>query len=218
MAVSRLAKLARISRAKARAGSAARATGNFTMGCQRMSTPAVDERAPQPWRRALEHELFEYIFNFAFLAIFLVAFAWYRRLILASYHIEYLSYFVPLLEAAILAKVIMLGDLLHLGRGFRDKPLAVVTIYRTLVFTVFIVLFSICEHMAGALVHGKSAAEGIAEIADKGRDQLLAWCLLIVVALLPFFAIKELERVLGAKKVRELFFKNTGKVPIADAD
>jgi hypothetical protein len=83
---------------------------------------------------------------------------------------------------------------------------------------VFIVLFSFGEHMAGALVHGKSAADGIAEITDKGRDQLLAWCLLIVVALLPFFAIKELERVLGAKKVRELFFKNTGKVPIADAD
>ena len=42
--------------------------------------------------------------------VFLIAFAWYRRLILASYHIQYLGYWAPVIETAILAKVIMIGD------------------------------------------------------------------------------------------------------------
>jgi len=77
--------------------------------------------------------MFEYCFNFAFLAFFLVAFAWYRRLLLASYSIQYFGYWAPLIEAAVLAKIIMIGDALRMGREFRNKPLIVPTIYRTTV-------------------------------------------------------------------------------------
>jgi hypothetical protein len=46
---------------------------------------------------------------------------------------RYLNYWAPLIEAAILAKVIMIGDSLRVGRGLRSKPLIVTTIYRTIV-------------------------------------------------------------------------------------
>lgn len=149
----------------------------------------------------------EYLFNFAFLAIFLVAFAWYRRLILAAYHIHYLGYWAPLIEAAILAKVIMLGDVLRVGRRFRSKPLAVTTVYRSVVFSVLVVLFSFLEHIVGALLHGKTVSEGVAEFANKGADEMLAWCVVIFAAFLPFFALKELDGVLGEQTLRKLFFR-----------
>jgi len=136
----------------------------------------------QEWRKILVHEIFEYFFNFAFLAVFLVAFAWYRRLILAEYHIQYLGYWAPVIEAAILAKVVMIGDVLHMGRRFQNRPLAVTTLYRTVVFSVLVVLFSFAEHIIGALIHGKPAADGIAEIANKGVDEVLAWCVVIFAA------------------------------------
>jgi len=151
--------------------------------------------------------MFEYFFNFAFLALFLVAFAWYRRLILAAYHIQYLGYWAPLIESAILAKVIMIGDALRIGRRFDNKPLAVITIYRTVMFTLFALLFSFLEHIVGALIHGKPAVDGIAEIANKGIYEMLAWCVLILAAFLPFFAMKEIERVFGTEKVRGMFFQ-----------
>ena len=56
--------------------------------------------AAKDWKQIVKREMFEYLFNFAFLAVFLVAFAWYRRLILAKYHIEYSGYWAPLIEAA----------------------------------------------------------------------------------------------------------------------
>lgn len=164
------------------------------------------------WQEFLAHEMFEYFFNFAILAMFLVAFAWYRRLILAAYHIQYLQYWMPLIEAAILAKVVMIGDALRLGRGFRNQPLAVITVYRTVVFSLFVVLFSFVEHIVEAMLHGKSAADGIAAIAQKGIAEDLASCLVIFAAFLPFFAMKEIERVFGAHKVRGLFFRRPADV------
>jgi hypothetical protein len=172
-----------------------------------MATENQTESRAQKWRRILVHEMFEYFFNFAFLAVFLVAFAWYRRLILATYNIQYLGYWAPLIEAAILAKVVMIGDVLRLGRSFQNKPLAVITLYRTVVFTIFVVLFFFLEHIVGAMIHGKTAADGLAEIANKGIYEVLAWCVLIVAAFLPFFAMKEVERVFGAEKVRGMFFR-----------
>lgn len=173
------------------------------------------ETRSQRWRRILAHEMFEYFFNFAFLASFLVAFAWYRRLILASYHIEYLEYLVPVIEAAILAKVIMIGDALRLGRRFRNRPLAVVTLYRTVVFSVLAAVFSLLEHIVGAMIHGKTLADGIAEITNHGLDEELAKCVVLVAAFVPFFSMKEIERVFGAEKVRGMFFR--GEVDEAES-
>jgi hypothetical protein len=174
--------------------------------------------APKRWKQVLAHELFEYLFNFAFLTAFFVAFTCYRRLILAAYHIEYLGYWVPVIEAAILAKVIMIGEIMHLGRRFQDKPLAVVTLYRTAVFGVFVVLFKFLEAIVGAMIHGKPAAEGITEITNKGLDQVLAYCVLILVVFVPFFAMKEIERVFGAEKIRGLFFQRQAKQAETRAD
>lgn len=168
--------------------------------------PHKNETKPRRWERILAHELFEYFFNFAFLAFFLIAFAWYRRLILAEYHIRYLSYWVPLIEAAVLAKVIMIGDALRMGRGLRSKPLIVTTIYRTIVFSIFVGMFTVLEHIAGALLHHKSVSEGIEEITSKGWYELVARCVLILAAFLPFFGFKEIGRVMGGNKLHALFF------------
>lgn len=172
-----------------------------------METEQDTESRSKRWQKIIVHEMFEYGFNFVFLAMFLVAFAWYRRLVLAAYHIQYHSYWMPVIEAAILAKVIMLGDALHVGSGLRSKPRAVVTIYRTLAFSLFVAAFTLVEHIVEAMIHGRTATEGISEIANKGIDEILASCLLVLAAFLPFFAMKEIERAFGARNVRELFFR-----------
>ena len=163
--------------------------------------------APKRWKQALAHELTEYLINFALLSFFLVAFAWYRRLLLASYHIEYFGYWAPLIEAAILAKVIMIGEIFHLGRRFRNSPLAVHTIYQTFVFSLLVFFFKIVESIVGALVHGKTVSDGITELTSKGLDTILAGCLLIAAAFIPFFTMKEIERAFGPEKVRAMFFR-----------
>ena len=159
------------------------------------------EAQPRKWKEVLLHELSEYFFNFAFLSFFLISFAWYRRLLLESYHISNAVSWAPLVSAAILAKA------LRMGRRLRTWPLIIPTIYRTVVFSVLVVVFSLLEPAGGAWIHGKKAADGIAELTSTGWQGLLAWYILVIIAFLPFFALKEIEAMFGTEKVRGLFFR-----------
>lgn len=164
---------------------------------------------PGGWKRKALAEMVEYSFDFLYLAFFLVAFAWYRRLVLAEYDIVYLGYWVPLVEAAVLAKVIMIGDLVPLGRGLQRQPLIIPTFFRSVLFSVYVALFTLAEHTLSGLLHGKGWAAGVDEMASKGRYELLAQCVIIFGAFVPFFAFKELEKVLGRERLRGLFWGTT---------
>ena len=68
------------------------------------------------WKSKAIHEMTEYYIIFMYLAIFFGLFTWYRRLILAEYQISYLHYGAAVIKALVLAKVIMVGRALRLGR------------------------------------------------------------------------------------------------------
>lgn len=159
------------------------------------------------WKQTIVRELIEYWINFAYLAVFLVAFVWYRRLILAEYQVHYTNYWFPLIEAAVLAKVIMVGDILHLGRGLEQKPLILPTLYRTVVFSVWVGVFSVLEATVRGLFQQRGLMGGVEEIVSKGRYEVLAWGIVIFVAFVPFFALRELDRALGEGKLRTLFWR-----------
>ena len=165
------------------------------------------------WKQKVVHEVIEYWIDFAYIAFFLVAFTWYRRLVLAEYHVQYTHYWFPLVEAAVLAKVIMVGDLLRFGRGLQRTPLLLPTLFRTVLFSVYVAVFSVLERTARGLLHGKGLTAGLADLASKGRNELLAECVVIFCAFVPFFAFKELEGVLGKDKLRDLFWSQGVPTP-----
>ncbi len=167
------------------------------------------------WKQKMVHEAVEYYINFVYLAAVLIAFIWYRRLILAEYQIQYQEYWVPLVEAAVLAKVMMIGGLLRLNRGLEHKPLILPTLFRTVIFSVWVGLFSLLEKTIRGLLHGKGLMGGFEALTSKGRYELLASCIVIFVAFIPFFAFSELGRVLGEGKIRALFFLG-GVTPTAE--
>ena len=164
-------------------------------------------RGPGKWKQMIIHEMIEYGINFAYLAFFLIAFVWYRRLVLAAYHIEYTNYWFPVIEAAVLAKVIMVGDILRLGRRLEERSLILPTLYRTLVFTVWVGVFFLLEATVRGLLRGGGLIAGYADIASKGPYEILSWCVVVFVVFIPFFGFKELGRVLGEEKLRALFFR-----------
>jgi hypothetical protein len=159
------------------------------------------------WKQRLTHELIEYWSNFLYLAVFFGVFTWYRRLILAEVRVSYLDYGVALIEALVLAKVIIIGGLLGIGNRREGKPLAYTTLVKSLLFTLWVILFKIVENTAIGLLEGKGVLGGIAEFHAQGRYEILARCLVIFTALIPFFAFKELGNILGEGKMFALFFR-----------
>ena len=159
-------------------------------------------------KQRVVRELIDYWVTFLYLVVFFGAFAWYRRLILAEYEISYLHYGVAVVESIVLAKVILIGDAMHLGRRLQEKPLIVPALYKSVVFSLLVAVFGVLEHTIGALIHGKGLAGGIEEIRSKGIYELLGQSLVTFFAFIPFFVFKELERVLGEGKIRQLLFRS----------
>ncbi|TFH30650.1 MAG: hypothetical protein E4G97_05380 [Deltaproteobacteria bacterium] len=153
------------------------------------------------------HEMVEYWINVCYLTIVFAAFTQYRRFLLAAHDITYTNYGFAVIEALILAKVIMIGDAVRLGRGLERKPLIFPTLYKTVVFTLFVAVFTVIEHGVKGLWKGDGFTSGIVDFLGKGSDEILANSLVVFVAFIPFFAIKELGRVVGQDKVRGLFFR-----------
>ena len=160
------------------------------------------------WKQKLKHEFVKYWINVLYLAVVFSLFSWYRRLILAHYEIKYLDYGVAIIEALILAKVIMVADMIGLGRGlFKDRPLIYPTLYKSLVFTVFVALFVALEDTISGLFKGKGLAGWIERLQGKGKYEFLAHCLMIFFVFVPFFAFVELAKSLGDGKLSGLFFR-----------
>jgi len=158
------------------------------------------------FKEKIIHEMSEYWINVAYLTLVFAAFTQYRRFILAAHDITYTNYWVAVIEALILAKVIMIGDALRLSRGLEDKPLIYSTVYKSVVFTLFVAVFTLFEYAIKGMWAGKGLAGGLVEYFGKGPHEFLAESLIIFVALIPFFGVRELGRVLGKEKIRALFF------------
>jgi hypothetical protein len=173
----------------------------------------------ETFKQKILHELAVYWIYVAYLTLVFASFTQYRRLILADVGISYTNYGVALIEALIFAKVIMIGDALHLGRGLEHKPLIVPTVLKTVVFTLFVAVFTLIEHAVKGIVKGKGGLEGLMGFFDKGYQEVLAGALVVFAALIPFFALRELARVLGGEgKILALLFRRRDNLHIDESD
>ena len=70
---------------------------------------AESETTKKSLKEKAKHEFVEYWINVAWLTLVFASFTVYRRLVLSAYDITYTHYWVALIEALILGKVIMIG-------------------------------------------------------------------------------------------------------------
>jgi hypothetical protein len=145
-----------------------------------------------------------------YLALLLGSFATYRRLLLAEYHISFFRYGFSIVEAFVLAKVIILGRMMGLGERYLHRPLIVPTLYKTMGFSILVFAFTILEHLVLGRWHGKGPAEVMSEVMNQSIWSILAQVLVLYIALVPLFAVWEMERVLGEGILFDLFFKRKG--------
>jgi hypothetical protein len=169
-----------------------------------MSSP---DKKKMSLKEKIFHEMAEYWINVGYLTLVFAAFTQYRRFVLAAHDITYTNYWVAVIEALILAKVVMIGDAIRLGRSMDQRPLIYSTLFRTVVFSLFVGVFTLIEHLIKGLWMGKDLTGGLVDLLGKGHHELLAGCLVTFVAFIPFFAFRELGRVLGEGKIWTLFFR-----------
>jgi hypothetical protein len=142
-----------------------------------------------------------------YLAFVFCAFISYRRLILSEFDISYLHYGAGVIEALIIAKVILIGQAIGLGKRFEHGPLIVAALFKAALYGVFVAVFAVIEHLVEGLAHGKGLAGAWHELLGLGKDEILARTLMVFATFIPFFAFWEADRVLGEGKLFALFFQ-----------
>jgi hypothetical protein len=164
----------------------------------------------QPRKRSLKEKAAEEFKMFWAIAIYLAlmfaAFTWYRRFILSDSGISYFHYGSAIVGGLILAKIILIGQALGLGRQFEHLPLIIPVVIKALAYAVFAGLFFMLEHLVEGLVHGESWVQIQHGVIRAGQNEVLAKTIMVIVAFIPFFAFWETERVLGEGRLSFLFF------------
>ena len=147
-----------------------------------------------------------------YLWVFLGSFTVYRRLIVAETGATYLHYGIALIEALVIAKVILIGKMFGFSRRFEDMPLIVPVLYKSVLFGMLVLLFGVIEHLVEGWFHKQGLVGGFRDIDELGAYELGARVLMLVVAFVPFFAFAEIGRVLGAQKLAAMFFSKRSTV------
>jgi hypothetical protein len=150
------------------------------------------------------HELREFAVISLYLAFFFCAVATYSLLLLNQFHISYFVYGTSLINALVIAKVILIGEYAHLGKKHESRPLFQFALYKAFLFSFLVLAFHIVEEAIKRRWHGENFATASHGIRI---NELLARSVVIFCAFLPLFAFRELRRVLGEEKFRSLFFR-----------
>jgi hypothetical protein len=145
----------------------------------------------------------------AYLGAFFVAFLTYRRLISREFGVNSFHYGYALIEAMIIAKVILIGKALGLGKKGARRTLAFKVLRSSLIYGALVAVFAVLEHVVEGMVHGKTLVASLEAFLDTGVYEILGRGLVIFVAFIPFFAFWELGSLTGETKLFDYFFKKS---------
>jgi hypothetical protein len=149
-------------------------------------------------------QLREFLGMFLYVWVLLALFDLHQSIILAQEHINYQAQGFAIINALILAKVLLIGEDLHLGRRFEHKPLAYSILYKSLVFAVFLVGFHVVEEVVTGLIRGRSIAQSFPVAGGGSVQAIFSRGAIEFVALIPFFAFREIGRVIGKSELWSL--------------
>ena len=166
----------------------------------------MSETKPTLKQRIL-HGTTEFLLSAAYLFVVFSLFAIYKAVIVEEHRMGFLPIGLSLVNALALAKVMLIGQELHLADQFRDAPLIYPTLLKSLVYTTLLACFKILEDGAVGMYHGKPFAESIVAFAGGSWRGLLALSVLLFVVLIPFFGFTELRRVFGDDRLIGVFFR-----------
>lgn len=158
-------------------------------------------------KQKIEHELREMLVLFLYLAFFFCAISAFKMFLLDQYQVKYWDFAFALINAAVITKVIMIGEYAKLGRMHEDKSLLVSTVWKAFVFGLLVFAFHVVEDVIKRLIHGADVAKATGEIRF---DQLVARSIVVFCTFIPLFGFREIRRVIGEDEFRALIFRSRG--------
>lgn len=156
------------------------------------------------------HQLKEFLAMFIYLWILLTLLVINQSIVVAQE--AHQAHFFAFVNALILAKVLLIGEHLHLGNRFRDKPLLYSILYKCFVFTIFFIVVHILEKVIVGVWSGRTIAQSFPGDGGESLKRILSVGATLFVALIPFFVFREISRVIGPGELWSLLLSRGTRV------
>jgi hypothetical protein len=178
----------------------------FTRPDRGVAGDSVDSKRKHDFKERAKHQIKDFALMFFYLWIVFGMLVVHESIILSQHQIDFQLHGLALINALVFAKVMLVAEDLHLGRRLNDQPLVYSIIFKSIMFAIALICFHILEHVVIGIWHGRTMAESIAEVGANQLSGIVSIGLIGTVALVPFFILRELSRVIGRDNFWALFF------------
>jgi hypothetical protein len=129
----------------------------------------------------------------------------------AAFHTEgvhFTPWGIAIVKAVVLAKFMMLGEMIKIeGRG-NTGPLIWPTLQKALGLLVLLIIMTVIEEAVVGLFHHRSIAASLGDLFGPRLQETLAGYLIMLVVLIPYCAFRVLGENLGEGRLEGMFFVN----------
>jgi hypothetical protein len=180
---------------------------------RRRTSMSDNEKAKVGFKQKAKHEFIEFVVIAAYLAFFFCALVTYTMLLLKKYDVDndVLNYSFALINALVIGKVILIGEMLHVGRGYEKRPLYQSILLKSLIFSALVLVFHVVEEVVKRIIAGEPSGTLWHRLH---WTDMVSRALVIFCAFVPLFGFRELRRVLGEEKLHALL---VGRGVVEDA-
>lgn len=159
----------------------------------------------------IKHELAELVPPMIFFFVAFQLLALTQALMLRQYGIEVATFLAATVGALVVAKVVLLADLLPIINRFPDRPLIYNVMWKTAIYFVAAIAVRYLER----LIHFWRETGDVTTAHRELMEKLVwphFWAVQtwLLVLLLVYCALRELVRALGKERVRRMFFGPMG--------
>ncbi len=124
--------------------------------------------------------------------------------VLASNNIGFRFYGLAVVNALVLSKIMLIAEGLKFADGLKNKPLVYPIAFKSISFSALLMISYIVEEIVVGLFHGMGMAESFPKVGGGGLVGVLTVGGIMCIALVPFFAFREISRVIGEAEFRSL--------------
>lgn len=168
------------------------------------------------WDRVKEvafDEARRFAIMFLYLWFMFGLFSLHERIVLRERGLSFSEQGWAIVNAFVLAKVMLVLEKLRPGRQRQDRPLIYPILQEALLFAFVFICFHVVEGVVVGLIEGKTFDASIPVVGGGGIAGVLCVAVIMFVALIPFFAFRELSRALGPERLNAILFRTRRNQP-----
>jgi hypothetical protein len=177
---------------------------------------AGQQEPKRTFKQRILHNFREFVAMFLYLWLLFALFSYHEAIVLAKHHIDYKPFGLAFVNAFILAKVMLVAEELRVGTRFRKTAPIFPILHKSVLFAIIFICFNMGEEIVIGLWKGQTLAESIPKIGGGSPLGIVIASLIITVALIPFFAFRELSRVMGKGVLGALLLRGQADNSVRD--